>query len=289
VNAPPSLHELVARARTRLRAAGIAPDEAHLDARLLAQAVLGWDATQLVIAGHESAPAQFVPAYDAVVGRRAAREPLAYITGHQEFWGLPIHVTPAVLIPRPETELIVEAALEIFPVGAAFSAADVCTGSGCVAIAIARERPGAWLIATDVSRAALDVAKDNARALGVAARVRFVASDLLSATAAPFDLLVSNPPYVPLRDREGIQPEVLEHEPEAALFAGSDGLEVVRRLIPEAADRLRAGGTLIFEIGVGQDREVSALISSRADLTLVDIRRDLQGIPRTVVARRTDD
>jgi release factor glutamine methyltransferase len=287
VTATPALHDLIARARTRLHAAGIAAGEAGLDARLLAQAVLGWDAVRIVTDGGNPPPAGFAAAYDALVSRRVVREPLAYITGRREFWGLDFQIRPGVLIPRPETELIVEAALEFLrDRNAPVKAADVCTGSGCLAVAIARDRPQATFIAADISSAAVEVARANAQRLEVADRVAFVASDLLSGVAGTFDLIVSNPPYVPSGDRDRMQPEVLDYEPPVALFAGADGLDIVRRLVMELPERLRTSGRLIFEIGAGQDRAAAALISDAPDLTLVEIRRDLQGIPRTVIARR---
>lgn len=279
-----TLHEHVARARTRLREAGIAPPEADLDARLLAALALGWDQTHVVVAAREEPPDAFERQYAALVDRRAAREPLAYIAGRQEFWGLPIRVSPAVLIPRPETELLVEASLEQFPdPGSPHSIADVCTGSGCVAVALAHERPSASVLATDVSVAALTVARENARLNGVGGRVTLLATDLLAGARPGFDLIVSNPPYVPEADRPGLPPEVRDHEPSVALFAGADGLAAITRLVGSAVDHLRPGGILIFEFGFGQADAVEALIA-RAPLTMIEIKRDLQGIPRAAVA-----
>ena len=283
---PVTLHEHVARARTQLRQAGIAPPEADLDARVLAALALGWDQTRLVLAARDEPPADFERQYAALVGRRTAREPLAYITGQQEFWGLPIRVSPAVLIPRPETELLVEAALERFPDRAApLTAADVCTGSGCVAVALASEYPSASILATDVSNAALTVARDNARLNDVAGRVTFLAADLLDGAASGFDVIVSNPPYVPEGDRPGLPPEVRDHEPTVALFAGADGLAAIQRLVQSAADHLRPGGILVFEFGFGQAAAVESLIARTPSLTMLEIKRDLQGIPRAAVVR----
>lgn len=282
-----TLHEHVAAARRRLRDAGIPPDESDLDARLLAEHLLGWTTEQFFTGANAPEPAGFRARYDAVVGRRASREPVAYIVGHQEFWGLQFEVTPDVLIPRPETELIVEATLELFPAGSApFSAVDVGTGSGCLAVAIAHERPVASIVATDVSEAALTVARRNARRHGVAPRVTFRRTDLADGLDGPFDAIVSNPPYVAERDRPGVQPEVRDHEPGGALFAGSDGLNVIARLVPDAPPRLRVGGWLVFEFGFGQADAVARLISSTPGLTMVRLVRDLQGIPRTAIAKR---
>jgi release factor glutamine methyltransferase len=282
-----TLHEAVADARARLRAAGIDPAEADLDARVLARHVLGWDAVRLLADGQIPPPAGFAPAYDALVGRRARREPIAYITGQQEFFGLTFDVTPAVLIPRPETERVVEAALARFPDrDAPLAAADLCTGSGCVAIALAVERQGWTVTATDVSADALAVASLNARRHGVAGRVRLVEGDLLGGLPGSFDLIVSNPPYVADGLRTTLPPEVRDHEPAVALFAGADGLDVVRRLVADAGGRLHPGGALIVEIGFGQAGAVADLLSSAPLLRFVAIEPDLQGIPRTAVALR---
>jgi release factor glutamine methyltransferase len=219
------------------------------------------------------------------------REPMAYLYGGREFYGRMFEVTSAVLIPRPETEIIVEAALQRFPDDrAVLQIADIGTGSGCLAITLAKERPAARVLATDVSKAGLLVAQQNAHRYGVEDRVVFAFGDLLAdatrTTFGVFDLIVSNPPYVSDGDRATLPPEVRDYEPAAALFAGPDGLDVIRRMIPAAAARLKTGGSLIFEIGAGQDAAVSELISAAPGLRMVGLRNDLQGIPRTVVAER---
>jgi len=281
-----TIHERVVRARQRLRTAGVSVDEADLDARLLAEHVLGWTTEHFFAHANEATPPGFDASFDALIHRRASREPFAYIVGHQEFWGLDIEVSPAVLIPRPETELIVEAACGAVPdPSAAVTVADVGTGSGCIAVALARERGHAAILATDESQAALDVARRNAERLEVAGRITFRHADLLEDVNDRFDLVVSNPPYVRDGDRAGIQPEV-RFEPAKALYAGADGLDVVRRLVPQAAERLKPGGTLIFEIGFWQADLVSELISSAPGLRMVGLRNDLQGIPRIAVAQR---
>ena len=275
----------VAQARDQLRHAGIAAAEADLDARLLAQKLLGWDTTRLLTDGNEGAPSDFLEKYEALVGRRVRREPLAYITGQKEFWGLSFLVSPAVLIPRPETELIVEAALERCA-DEAVSIADVCTGSGCLAIAIAHERRWAEVIATDISADALDVARRNAVRHGVAGRVRFVQADLLQSVEPSFDLIVSNPPYVLQGDRPALSPEVRDHEPALALFAGDDGLSVIRRLIGQAVPRLKVRGVLMFEFGYGQPDLVEKLLADERELELIEFKQDLQGILRIAIAKR---
>jgi release factor glutamine methyltransferase len=282
-----TIHELVSAGRERLRAARIADPEADIDARVLAEHLLGWDAARYFTDGHRPGPAGFEAAYGAAIARRAAREPVAYITGSREFWGLSFVVSPSVLIPRPETELIVETALELFPSPEAdLRVADVCTGCGCLAVALAHERPRARFVATDLSADAIGVARVNAERHGVADRIEFRATNLLDGVSGPFDLIVANPPYVREQHRRILQPEVREHEPGLALFGGGDGLDVIRPLVPAAADRLRPGGLLLFEFACGQDVEIEELISATPGLTFVRLRPDLQGIPRTAIARR---
>jgi release factor glutamine methyltransferase len=287
-----TIHARVAMGRARLRHAGIGPEEADLDARLLAQELLGWDAARFFTSSNEPEPADFAARYEPLVARREGREPLAYITGRKEFWGLELEVSPAVLIPRPETELIVEAALERFSQRhAPLEAADICTGSGCLAVALARERPGARFVATDVSADALRTARRNAERHGVAGRVQPLQADVFgtgNGVPALFDLIVSNPPYVPEGDRPTLQPEVRDHEPTIALIAGKDGLAIIKRLVEQSAGRLTPGGLLIFEFGLGQADAVRALISQSPGLTMLEVKGDLQGIPRTAIARRND-
>ena len=279
----------MAAGREKLRQAGISEPEAALDARLLAQWLLGWDAARFVASATEEPRATFQPDYDQFIERRANREPMAYIYAGQEFYGRMFEVTPAVLIPRPETEIIVEAALSVLPNEARARVADIGTGSGCLAITIACERPLARILATDLSHEALEIALRNARRHEVDARVSLAAGDLLPPRVAgdpAFDLIVSNPPYVPEGDRPSLAPEVRDHEPAGALFAGPDGLNVIRRLIPVSAERLAPGGYLIFEIGIDQDAAVTQLISTTPNLRMVGLRNDLQGIPRTAVVQR---
>ena len=285
-----SIQARVATARQQLREAGITPVESDLDARLLAQQVLDWTTERYLTDADGSEPDAFAQAYDALVARRATREPLAYIVGHREFWGLKFEVNPDVLIPRPATELIVEAMLELLPErNAELTIGDVCTGCGCVAVAVAHERPAATVVASDISPAALAVARRNADRHGVGRRTTFRTGDLvrgLDAVDRPFDAILANPPYVVDRARPALQPEVRDFEPALALFGGSDGLEVITRLVAEAPSRLRMGGYLIFEFGLGQDVEIETLVHRAPDLTLVGVRRDLQGISRTAIAQR---
>jgi release factor glutamine methyltransferase len=210
---------------------------------------------------------------------------MAQILGSQEFWNLSFEVTRDVLIPRPETEGIVEAVLEHRSSrNSAMRAADVCTGSGCLAVVLATLYPRWRLIATDVSLAALRVAERNVNRHGVGGRVSLLATDLLGSMHTRFDVIVSNPPYVPEGDRLNLPPEVRDHEPGLALFAGANGLDVIARLISDASQRLNSGGLFIFEFGFGQEAGVRGLVGRAAGLRLVAIRPDLQGIPRTAVA-----
>ncbi len=258
-----------------------------LDARLLAQHVLGWDAARLLASGLDQAPDTFADRYTALIARRAVREPLAYVVGTKEFWNLAIEVSSHVLIPRPETEGLVEAALDRLrgTVAEGGLVADVCTGSGCVAIALATERPGIQIIATDISEPALAVAARNAQRHGVADRIRFVRTDILTGINDKFDMIVSNPPYIPLGDRPRLQPEVRDYEPALALFGGDDGLDIARTLAQHATVRLKPGGVLMFECGAGQERGVRELIANAAPLIMINVRHDLQGIPRVAIAR----
>lgn len=278
----------MAAGRQRLRDAGLPPKESELGARLLAEFALGWTTARLLTSGNEPEPDGFAPRYEELIRRRAAREPIAYIVGRQEFWGLTFEVSPAVLIPRHETELIVEAALELFPDATApIAVAEICTGCGCVAVALARERPAARVIAADISEQALDVARRNVNRFGVGEQVRVVHGDLLEGLEGPFDLITANPPYVRDGDRRGLQPEVRDHEPAVALFGDTDGLGLIRRLIAQAPARLRPGGYFIFEFGFGQDEAVEHLVAGSNGLRLLELRRDLQGIARTAVTNRS--
>lgn len=221
--------------------------------------------------------------FDAYVCRRAAGEPPQYITGHQEFFRLDFAVTADVLIPRPETELIIETVLDLFASNADFSFADLGTGSGCIAISLLHERRQAHGTAIDMSGAALNVARQNAVRHQVADRLRFRQSNLFAALPRHeiFDVIVSNPPYIPTSELKTLQREV-RHEPDAALDGGPDGLTVIRRLLEESPAFLRPGGYLIFEIGFDQNERLQRLIDP-ALWELHTIQPDLQGIARTVV------
>ncbi|MDQ3213497.1 MAG: peptide chain release factor N(5)-glutamine methyltransferase [Acidobacteriota bacterium] len=282
-----SVHERIVLARQLLVRAGIKAGDAALDAEVLARHVLGWDRAALVSRWRDSAPDGFSEHLARVIARRAAREPVAYITGRREFWGLDFEVTSDVLIPRPETELIVEEAVKYAAeVGAPGEIIDVGTGSGCIAIALALEFPSARVTGTDICPAALVVARRNAERLGVGDRVAFLQCHLLEAAAPGADLIVSNPPYVPSRDASELQPEVGLHEPPRALFGGPDGLDLVNALLVAAPSRLARDGRLIMEFGAGQVIRLRELATT-AGWETVRLCDDLQGIPRVGVFRRS--
>jgi len=255
--------------------------ESHrLDAELLLAHVLTCKRVDLYLAFDQPVASADRERFRELVRRRAKeRVPVAYLTGVREFWSLPLYVTPDVLIPRPDTETLVRACAALAP----RRALDVGTGSGCVAIALARELPDLTLIGVDTSQAALEVAARNAAAAGVEARLELVRADLLEGLGADFDLIASNPPYVPSGELERLAPE-LQHEPRLALDGGPDGLDVLRRLIAQAPAHLQPGGQLALEVGDGQAAAVCELVRAAGASTL-ELQRDLGGAERVVVAR----
>jgi release factor glutamine methyltransferase len=272
-----------------LRDAGIA--DARRDAATLLAATIGRDRAFLIAHSDDALVPSQLSLFRQRINLRATGEPLQYITGHQEFFGLDFEVTPAVLIPRPETELLVETALELLRDTDAPRAApllcDVGTGSGCIPLALLHERRDARAVAIDISADALRVAARNAARHALTDRLTLVASDCFAAldpATCRFDLIASNPPYVAESDLAGLQREVREHEPRVALTPGGDGLSVIRRLVADSPRFLKPGGHLIFEIGFNQHEAVRQLIDPRV-WTVLDIHRDLQGIPRTVALR----
>jgi release factor glutamine methyltransferase len=277
-----SLFECIAAARQTLLMSGIAALDAPVDAEVLARHLLGWDRATLLVRGRETPPAGFAERFQSLIDRRSRHEPVAQIVGHREFWGLEFEVTRDVLVPRPETELIVEVALEIADRSRPLNILDVGTGTGCLAIAIAVELPAARITATDFTPAALAVARRNADRHRVEDRVRFLQSNLLDTIEGSFDLIVSNPPYVP--ERDVLPRDVAEYEPHQALFAGPDGLDVLRLLIARAPGSLVPGGSLIVEFGFGQAAAVRELATA-AGWRVIEIRKDLQGIERVVCSR----
>ena len=279
-----TLHQHIAAARRQLEAAGIAADAAAIDAEVLARHVLGWDRAQLLSHYRDAAPAAFSERYQPLVDRRSRREPVAMITGIREFWSRDFAVTPNTLVPRPDTELIVEEALRILP-DRASTVIDVGTGSGCLAVTLAAERPQDLVVATDISHEALLVARANARRHQVDGRLQFVRTDLASGLRIQADLIVSNPPYVPYRDAGSLPIDVSDYEPAMALFGGRNGLAIIERLLATLTPRLAPHAAFIVEFGDGQEDEVAAA-AEREGWQVVRMRRDLQGIARTAVLER---
>jgi release factor glutamine methyltransferase len=280
-----TLHDRLAAARQAFERAGIASEEAAIDAEVLARHALGWDRAALITHGHEPPPDGFDPSFARLVERRVRREPVAQIVGHREFWGLEFEVTRDVLVPRPETELVVETAVELARSRGIRRIVDVGTGSGCIAVSLAVSLPDASLVATDTSAAALAVARRNARRHGVDSRITFVEGDLLAGVQDPADLIVTNPPYVPAGDLDSLPPEVAQYEPHQALLAGEDGLQAIARLLDEATAHLAPEGRLVVEFGFGQASRITALAGA-AGWRIDAMRADLQQIPRVVVLGR---
>jgi release factor glutamine methyltransferase len=285
-----TIREALAEGAQILRASGVS--EARREAASLLTHATGRDRAYLFAHDDERLEEATAARFGEAVMRRARGEPLQYVTGRQEFYGRAFEVTPDVLIPRPETEHLVEAALEILEGTSAPVFCDVGTGSGCVAVTLLAEREDARGVAADISEAALGVALRNARRHGVAERLALRVSDCFAflesedeTGATRFDIVVSNPPYVRESQIEGLAREVRDYEPRGALTPGGDGLAVVRRLVSESPRYLRAGGHLVFEIGFDQHEEVVRMVDPRV-WTRLETRPDLQGIPRVVVLRR---
>lgn len=283
----PTVAQAARDAGRRLCAAGIGTGA--WDAELLLRHVLGWDRSRLVSASDEPLGPEALARFLALIAERERRRPLQHLTGTQAFWRHEFLVTPDVLIPRPSTEHVVEAALELLRPLRAPLVADVGTGSGCIALSLAAERPDAVVHAVDISAPALAVARENARRLGLAERVRFHQGDLLAPLDewhGQFDLIASNPPYVDQTDAQSLEPEVVEHEPHTALFARGGTYAAYEALIPGAASALRPGGFLVLEFGQGMETRVAELCRTAA-LEVLEVRADLLDIPRVVVSRRS--
>jgi len=279
------LRERLQQGEERLRA-GPHPERARLDAEILLLHLIGKNRAWLLTHLDDEFGGCKAIGYSQQIDRRLAGEPIQYILGECEFYGLPFRVNKDVLIPRPETEHLVEKVLELATNFERPRIVDVGTGSGAIAIALAKTLPGAQLTATDLSDAALTVARDNAERNGVLERVRLLNGDLLAPVAREqFEMVVSNPPYVAGADRETLAVEVREYEPDLALFAGSHGLDVYRRLTPLAYDAVVPGGYVLFEMGHGQAVAV-ALLFSAAGFSSIQVMKDLQGIDRVIIGKR---
>lgn len=292
-----TLIELLNDARERLTKAGV--DTPLLDAEILLAHATGMRRIDLYMNRSEAPSAERAKIFEEMLCRRIDRCPVAYITGVREFWSIPIRVTPDVLIPRPETELVVEEALKAMALrrnrgdAVAPTILDLCTGSGCIAAALATEIPDATLTATDVSPAALEVARSN---LSFAeGRVKFLVGDLFEALPpanlasgggsvgrGPFDMIVSNPPYVPDGDRGSMAPEIVRHEPEGALYGGESGLDFALRIIEDAPLHMKSGGALVMEIGFGQAEKLKAAAAGLSCCAGAFLSKDLAGIERVI-------
>jgi release factor glutamine methyltransferase len=266
---------------------------AQLAAELLLMHTLGIDRAELYTEAEAELPPELESRFLELIRERAAGKPVQYLTGHQEFWGLDFEVSPDVLIPRPESELLVETVIELARgkagrSGARLRVVDVGTGSGCIAIALAKELPEASIVATDISRPALVLAAKNAKKLGMVPRIGLIACDLLECFGGSddvqFDFAVSNPPYVSRDELGGLQREVRDFEPRIALGGFDRNDEVYRRLAPQAWSVLKPGGCLIVEIGYNMAEKVSAMLGE--SWAGIEIRPDLAGIPRAVIARK---
>lgn len=281
-----TLQEKLANARARLVSAGLGPADAAADIDVLARFALGWDRVRLLTEQAGDVPDSFEPRFSELLERRVNREPTAYITGVREFWGLELLITPAVLIPRPETEFIVEEALSLLQQIPDPRVADIGTGSGCLAVSLAFEVPRARVVASDLSGDALAVARENAKRHGVHNRIEFVETSYLEGVHGLFDVIVANPPYVRYLDKPALSRDV-RHEPDVALFGGDDGLRDVAGVLDTALRALKPGGWLLMEFGYGQEENVRDLLDARGGLRLNRIREDLQGIARTAIIQRS--
>ncbi len=284
MNGAASVRKALEEARLKLSAAGV--EAPAREARLLLERTAGVRREDQLAHPDRRLDPEALGAFLQAVARRAAREPLAYIVGEKEFFGLTLAVRPGVLIPRPESEVVVELALARRPPSVAWIA-DIGTGSGCLLIAALNELREARGVGTDLAPAALDVARQNARRLGVAARALFVCGRFGEAISGRIDLLLANLPYVARSERAALPPEVRDFEPELALDGGADGLEALRLLIPDLPRLLRPLGLAVLEVGRGQAGAVAGLLRE-AGLETVEIRPDLAGIPRAVAARRPE-
>ncbi len=263
---------------------------ARLEAEVLLAETLSTDRVGLYINYDQPlAPAE-LNRFIEMVRRRLKREPLAYIIGQKEFWSMAFKVTPDVFIPRPETEILVEEAIKILAKerkkNGSLKILDIGAGSGAVAITLAKELPDAYLEATEISTKALAIARENARTHGVAERINFRHADMFLPTGGPYDLIVTNPPYVPRRDLSALPPEVRYFEPPLAWDGGEDGLDFFRRLLPQVSKYLRTQGWFLAEIGAGQDEEIKKIASKSPDLNTGILERDLAGINRVFKVRK---
>jgi len=291
-----TIAEAINKAASILSARGVS--EARLDAEVLLRFILNRDRAWIMAHAGEPLDEDKRGIFEKAVARRAKREPLQYITGKQEFWGLDFIVKPDVLIPRPETELVVETTLKITEHGrrstegdTSFTIVDLCTGSGCIAVSLAREIRNARFFAIDTSGRAIAIARENARKHGVSERIRFLEGDLFQPleeldVRGRVDIITANPPYIRSGDLRGLQPEVRDFEPEIALIAGPGGREVHQKIIEAAPAFLKKHGSLIMEMGEGQAEALLAMVNKDGRYAAPEILKDLAGIDRVIVAQK---
>ena len=278
------IHALVEDASRQLAEAGV--EEATLDARLLMEFVTSYNRSDLILRAHEELASDVVDLYHKLIVQRQQRIPLQYLTGEQEFWSLALRVTPAVLIPRPETEFVLEQALTVLPQPREQLLLDMCTGSGAIALVLAREL-GCRVVGVDLSKAALAVARSNCRRYQGAGQVHLVCSNLFAGLcgARQFAGIVSNPPYIADAELAELEPEVARYEPNMALSGGASGLDYIRRIIASAPAFLRPGGWLILEIGANQKAAVQTLFQESGCYDQIEVLHDYAGLPRVARGR----
>ncbi|HRK63431.1 MAG TPA: peptide chain release factor N(5)-glutamine methyltransferase [Terricaulis sp.] len=280
-----SLVSLWTNVRRRLEAAGV--DTPVLDARMLIEAGAGVSRLEIVTDPRREMSAEQVAAVEALAARRLAREPISHILGRKGFWTLEFAVTPDVLTPRPDTELLVETALEFLPPEKPAMVLDLGVGTGAILLSVLSERPDVVGVGVDLSEAALAVARANSEALGLNGRVDWRLADWGEGLEGDFDVILSNPPYIATAEIEGLAPEVAHHEPRLALDGGADGLDAYRQLLPRIRAMLATGGRFALEVGKGQAEAVWALID-QAGLQPLDTRADLAGVARVVTGRKRE-
>jgi release factor glutamine methyltransferase len=283
MNGGPALSALLADATKRLRAAGL--DDPRREALALADAILGLDAARRVAAPDQPVTALDTALFENALIRRASREPFARIAGRREFWSLDFALSPDTLVPRPDSETLVEAVLgEIIDRDGALEILDLGTGSGCLLLALLSELPNAHGLGIDCAEGAIKTARENAKHLGFGGRVQFQTGDWYTGLTGRFDVVVANPPYIAEGARAGLAPEVRDHDPPRALFAGVDGLDAFRAIMPGLPKLMREGGLAAFECGAGQSNELSEIISNFG-FSAIASRRDLGGQIRVVLSR----
>jgi release factor glutamine methyltransferase len=279
-----TIQQILSNANRRLTDAGC--DTPRLDAELLLAHTLHKNRTWLYTRPETSLTNEQVAAFETLLRRREQREPVAYLTGHREFYGLDFLVNSNVLIPRPETELLVETAIQLSKtMTPPLSIADIGTGSGCIAIALVKNIPNVHLYAVDVSEKALLVAQQNARQNDVTEQITFLQGNLLTPLTEPVDMIVSNPPYVSKSELGGAMPEVKQYESALALDGGEDGLDVIQKLLSQAGEKLNPGGSVLVEIGAFQGAAVARLAQELFPNSQIEIKQDLAGLDRLLVVK----